>query len=577
MDKALLASDELEKALQKRIESVYGDALKQAVKSCERFLRKIRDVDEGKIKPPSYYDTPEKVLKWRRGFTRELLRRENVVKNIEKAIQQAGVEIEPVMRETVANVYHVNRLYTAELVDQQAGVNLSYSVPTTAQAEIILTDRQPPMSKIAYQNLREAPAIMRRLQNEMTQAVMLGEDQKKLIRRIRSVMGNSAYCAKRIAQTERNRVQSQARADTIREAAEAGVVMHKRWSTRMVNSRDSHVALNGVEIPEGEKFHTIWGNALAYPGDPDAPAKEVINCFVKETRIASNTSVEAAIEREYIGELVTIETRGGIKFTCTPNHPVLTDKGWIAAGALYEGCNILTSGFAENFCSWIYPNKNNVVPCIYDIYQLFSRISFVNRIARGLVNFHGDIPDTDVKVVFSPCFLQNRGKPLFFKKIKHFFFKFSDFEKATFSCKCMIYKFTSLGWRSASRFIRFLRNFCFFFIGGMLETKKLRFAQAANRTAVFKKKTINSSSIQSFSVCDGIDRFPGDVTVDDIISVKRRENVACHVYNLQTENQIYGVNESISQNGEKHNCKFAIVHNCHCVLVPVVLPPEERS
>ena len=278
MDKALRASDELEKALQKRIESVYGDALKQAVKSCERFLRKIRDVDEGKIKPPSYYDTPEKVLKWRRGFTRELLRRENVIKNIEKAIQQAGVEVEPIMRETVANVYHVNRLYTAELVDQQAGVNLSYSVPTTAQAEIILKDSQPPMNKIAYQNLREAPAMMRRLQNEMTQAVMLGEDQKKLIHRIRNVMGNSAYCAKRIAQTERNRVQSQARSDTIREAAEAGVVMHKRWSTRMVNSRDSHVALNGVEIPEGEKFHTIWGNALAYPGDPDAPAREVINC-----------------------------------------------------------------------------------------------------------------------------------------------------------------------------------------------------------------------------------------------------------------------------------------------------------
>lgn len=278
MDRATRASDALEKALQKRIESVYGDALKQAVKSCERFLRKIRDVDDGKIKPPSYYDTPEKVLKWRRGFTRELLRRENVVKNIEKAIQQAGVEVEPVMRETIANVYHVNRLYTAELVDQQAGVNLSYSVPTTAQAEIILKDSQPPMSKIAYKNLREAPAMMRRLQNEMTQAVMLGEDQKKLIHRIRNVMGNSAYCANRIAQTERNRVQSQARSDTIREAAEAGVVMHKRWSTRMVNSRDSHVALNGVEIPEGEKFHTIWGNALAYPGDPDAPAREVINC-----------------------------------------------------------------------------------------------------------------------------------------------------------------------------------------------------------------------------------------------------------------------------------------------------------
>lgn len=278
MDKALRASDELEDALRKRIEQVYGDALKKSVRDCNAFLQKIKDVDDGKIKPPAYYDTPEKVLEWRQGFTRELLRRENVIKNIEKAIQQAGIDIAPVMRETIANVYHVNRLYTAQVVDEAAGINLSMSIPTVKQAEIILTDKQPPMSKIAYRNLETAPAMERRLQNELAQAVLLGESQQKIVGRIRNVMGNSAYNARRIAQTERTRVQSQARADTIREAAEAGVVMHKRWSTRMVNSRDSHVALNGVEIPEGEKFHTIWGNALSYPGDPDAPAREVINC-----------------------------------------------------------------------------------------------------------------------------------------------------------------------------------------------------------------------------------------------------------------------------------------------------------
>lgn len=80
------------------------------------------------------------------------------------------------------------------------------------------------------------------------------------------------------AQTERNRVQSQARADALHEAAKAGVIVTKRWSARMVNTRDSHAALNGVEIPESEKFRTIWGNELRYPGDPEAPAAEVINC-----------------------------------------------------------------------------------------------------------------------------------------------------------------------------------------------------------------------------------------------------------------------------------------------------------
>ena len=46
----------------------------------------------------------------------------------------------------------------------------------------------------------------------------------------------------------------------------------------MRNTRDSHAALNGVAIPEDEKFRTIWGNELRYPGDPSAPAAEIINC-----------------------------------------------------------------------------------------------------------------------------------------------------------------------------------------------------------------------------------------------------------------------------------------------------------
>ena len=47
----------------------------------------------------------------------------------------------------------------------------------------------------------------------------------------------------------------------------------------MRNTRDSHAALNGVVIAENEKFRTIWGNELRYPGDPSAPAKEIINCY----------------------------------------------------------------------------------------------------------------------------------------------------------------------------------------------------------------------------------------------------------------------------------------------------------
>lgn len=81
-----------------------------------------------------------------------------------------------------------------------------------------------------------------------------------------------------MAQTERTRVQSQARAEALHKAAEMGIITTKEWSARMRNTRDSHAALNGVVIPENKKFRTIWGNELRYPGDPSAPAAEIINC-----------------------------------------------------------------------------------------------------------------------------------------------------------------------------------------------------------------------------------------------------------------------------------------------------------
>ena len=74
-----------------------------------------------------------------------------------------------------------------------------------------------------------------------------------------------------------------------------GITVTKTWSARMRNTRDSHAALNGTEIPESEKFHTIWGNELRYPGDPEAPAAEVINCFcvlVPDAKLPSESTAD---------------------------------------------------------------------------------------------------------------------------------------------------------------------------------------------------------------------------------------------------------------------------------------------
>ncbi len=184
--------------------------------------------------------------------------------------------IAPEIKAQMVEVYKVNSDATFEALSQT--INQHFSLLPKRQIEIILEDKRPAFSKIAYQHLGQNTSIRRTLQNEMAQAALLGEGQKKIMKRIAKVTGMAEYQAQRVAQTERTRVQSQARADSLHEAAEMGIVVTKTWSARMRNTRDSHAALNGKTVMENEKFQTIWGNELAYPGNPDAPAREVINC-----------------------------------------------------------------------------------------------------------------------------------------------------------------------------------------------------------------------------------------------------------------------------------------------------------
>ena len=58
-------------------------------------------------------------------------------------------------------------------------------------------------------------------------------------------------------------------------AEQMGLRVYNIWRTRMVRSRESHIALNGKAAMQGERFP---GSVLRYPGDPNGRAEDVINC-----------------------------------------------------------------------------------------------------------------------------------------------------------------------------------------------------------------------------------------------------------------------------------------------------------
>lgn len=292
--------DLMEQATMTRIADIYAAALQKALKNKSQFLRKMEDVRTGKIKPPAYYVQTGTEDKWREGFIRELIRQNTVIEDIVKELDDAGVKASELIRGDMVKVYETARQDCIDAVQQEArqsGIHASFAIYDKRQIAVLLQEEQNPFSKIAYHNLGQNPAIRRRLQNELAQATILGEGQDKVISRIRRVTGQSVVQARRVAQTERTRVASQARWQAGQEAADMGLRIYHIWRTRMVNSRDTHIALNGKAAMQGERFP---GSPLHFPGDPEAPAHEVINCH-------------CVLEPHVLRKGYTIDSKGAVR------------------------------------------------------------------------------------------------------------------------------------------------------------------------------------------------------------------------------------------------------------------------
>jgi SPP1 gp7 family putative phage head morphogenesis protein len=79
--------------------------------------------------------------------------------------------------------------------------------------------------------------------------------------------------AQMIARTETTSVQSAA---SVNEMQALGVKRHQWSSALSPTTRDSHASLHGKVVEIGESFRSDI--TLRYPGDPAAPAAEVVNC-----------------------------------------------------------------------------------------------------------------------------------------------------------------------------------------------------------------------------------------------------------------------------------------------------------
>ena len=334
-----------------------------------------------------------------------------------------------------------------------------------------------------------------------------------------------------------------------------------------------------------------------------------VNCVVGGT-VVSSPAILATSKRWFDGQVIEIRTVNGNVLTVTENHPILTDKGWVAAHLLQEGDNVISSLDGERTVALVDPNDYSRPTVIEDVLESFARTGGMIPVSvpTSPVDFHGDGMHGNVDIVRADSFLDGRRQAAFGQPGGEQSFIISSMGQGLFLADSAVAKLLE-GALLTTRCNMHGRSKPGDFFGGALASQEsISLGLAADGYAGFHQAAANDGadgvigggeSVLGFtgqitgddlgygqpdapaisrypalfqiteqcSIADAVTlsddsrAIPGNVIADRVVNLVRRQ-FSGHVYNLQTGTGWYIAGGIIT-------------HNCRCTLIPVLrnVPP----
>jgi Protein of unknown function (DUF935) len=163
----------------------------------------------------------------------------------------------------------------------------------------------------------------------------------------------------------------------------------------------------GMEDPDVQEDFPAWGYdgiADGREGDDHRPqfgkyypasvsfkrvrGPRIFNCVLPGNAISGR--IIAGLKARYYGEAIEIHTAGGSRLSITPNHPVLTPRGFIAAGELQKGDHVirdLREGKIGQFCE----NEEYAPAFIEDVFDALTVLfPCAGKAPITTLDLHGD-------------------------------------------------------------------------------------------------------------------------------------------------------------------------------------------
>lgn len=366
------------------------------------------------------------------------------------------------------------------------------------------------------------------LRAQLSAGIEAGEDLDQLAARVRSTISDMTIGRSMVV--ARTEVYRSANFATQAAQVRSGIVRRRRWVTVQDGGRHHAAGLHGIEAGLIEPFVTPVGVA-DHPGEFGDPAQD-INCFLPDTEVEG--SFVAGVRSMYSGDALEIETRSGRRLRVTPNHKILTSKGFVAAKLLRKGCDII-SHRTDLPASSKHENVENGPTAIDQVFRSLRNMFSSSRVGITRVDFNGDerLCEGEVEIVRPDRLLQGRVEASVVNGSHQFSFVSSyprrtdlpsrrtalGFAAGDFSTFCGRPGSRALSNDLGSAFIRPL--------------EKLSFGSSSNPHASVAEVSHESGTRDPAFVGKLFERSPGSVFIDQVVEI--RDIQFCgHVYDLQS-------------------------------------------
>jgi len=246
-----------EKAIIKRLDQVYGQALKDVNGKIERLMKRF-DPDTGDLMQSAVYQ----------------IKYQNMIKDqLEGILQQLHTKEFLTVSDYLDVCYEDG--FVGSLFDLH-GQGVPMAIPLNQEAMVRAVQLDSKISKGLYTRIGEdVDLLKKRITAEVSRSIANGASFVQTAVQLRDKTRIGYNNAIRIARTEGHRIQCSASQDAAERVKDRGADIVKKWDATLDGkTRESHVAMDGQVCEVEERF----SNGLMYPGDPAGAAAEVINC-----------------------------------------------------------------------------------------------------------------------------------------------------------------------------------------------------------------------------------------------------------------------------------------------------------